>query len=150
MVRPIRRIVAGNDDSGKAVALSDGPSRDVILDPARPGYASTRLWETDSSPARVSGIRETLTTRHRLAPPPNGTQCRFIELPPDKVWMGRVQESDVASWFASMGSVLSQTSGPHPYMQRTMSLDLCYVLEGQATLVLDTQEVQLEIGRAHV
>ena len=76
MVRPIRRIVAGNDDSGKAVVLSDGPSPDVKLDSARPGFASTRLWITDASPARVAGIRETLKTPHRLQPPPNGSMCR--------------------------------------------------------------------------
>jgi len=44
MVRPIRRVVAGNDDRGIAVALSDGPSPDVRLDPARPGFALSRLW----------------------------------------------------------------------------------------------------------
>ena len=28
MVKPVRRVVAGNDDRGVAVALSDGPSPD--------------------------------------------------------------------------------------------------------------------------
>ena len=37
MVRSIRRIVAGNDDSGKAVVLSDGPASDIRVDPARRG-----------------------------------------------------------------------------------------------------------------
>ena len=68
MIRPIRRIVAGNDDSGKAVALNDGPSPDVRLDTARPGFASTRLWVTDASPAKVAGIRETLDSLHTIEP----------------------------------------------------------------------------------
>ena len=34
----------------------------------------------------------------------------------------------------------------HPYMQRTRSLDLCIVLEGEVTLVLDTEEVPLKAG----
>ncbi|MDB5638936.1 MAG: cupin 2, conserved barrel domain protein, partial [Bradyrhizobium sp.] len=35
---------------------------------------------------------------------------------------------------------------PHPYMQKTRTLDFCLVLEGRITLVLDTQEVHLEAG----
>ncbi len=148
MVRPIRRIVAGNDDSGKAVVLSDGPSPDVKLDPARPGYASTRLWVSDSSPARVAGVRETLNSPHGLEPPPAGTQCRFIELPPDSVWEGKVKPSDIDAWFASMDAAAARAKGPHPYMQRTRTLDLCYVLQGDPTLVLDTGEVSLKAGSA--
>ena len=53
MVRPIRRIVAGNDNRGIAVALSDGPSPDVRFDPARPGFAMTRLWVQETTPARA-------------------------------------------------------------------------------------------------
>ena len=43
MTRPIRRIIAGNGDAGKAVVLSDAPSPDVLLDPARPNFASTMI-----------------------------------------------------------------------------------------------------------
>ncbi|HTP97313.1 MAG TPA: cupin domain-containing protein, partial [Burkholderiales bacterium] len=35
---------------------------------------------------------------------------------------------------------------PHPYMQRTRTLDFCLVLEGEITLVLDTAEVELKAG----
>jgi len=35
-------------------------------------------------------------------------------------------------------------------MQRTASLDFCYVLEGEITLVLDTEEVNLKEGDAVV
>jgi quercetin dioxygenase-like cupin family protein len=148
MVRPIRRIVAGNDDSGKAVVLSDGPSPDVKLDPARPGFASTRLWVTDASPARVAGIRETLYSPHRLEPPPKGSLCRFVEFPPEKAYIDKIKPSDVAAWFASVDAAEAHVEGPHPYMQRTRSLDLCYVLEGEIVLVLDSAEVRLAAGSA--
>ena len=83
MVKPIRRVVAGNDDRGIAVALSDGPSPDVRLDPARPGFALTRLWVQDTTPARVKGLRETLHLPHTLEPPRNGSICRAVEYPPE-------------------------------------------------------------------
>src|SRR5918996_739454 len=95
--KPVRRIVTVDDESGKSVAIHDGPSPDVRTDPARPGYSSTRIWVTDRTPARIEGIRDTL-------------------------------------------------NAPHPYMQRTRTLDFCLILEGEITLVLDTEEVTLTAG----
>jgi len=149
MVRPIRRIVAGNDDRGIAVALSDGPSPDVRFDPARPGFAMTRLWVQDTTPARAKGIRETLQLPHTLEPPPRGSICRAIELPPEADTIGKVTPAEVRAWFAAVGSPGASTASagaPHPYMQRTNSLDFCSVFEGEVTLVLDTAEVVLRAG----
>ena len=147
MVRPIRRIVAGNDDRGIAVALSDGPSPDVRLDPARPGFAMTRLWVQETTPARAKGIRETLHLPHTLEPPPGGSLCRAVEFPPEAPYIGKVGEAEVRAWFAAMGSPGARVAGgPHPYMQRTPSLDFCSVFEGEITLVLDTAEVHLRAG----
>lgn len=154
MPRPIRRVVAGNDDRGVAVALSDGPSPDVRLDPARPGFASTRLWVQDATPARVRGIRETLHLPHTIEPPPNGSICRAVEYPPEAAYIGKISRADVRNYFAAMGSPGASTGGdngaPHPYMQRTNSLDFCFILEGEITLLLDTGEVLLKAGDAVV
>jgi len=35
---------------------------------------------------------------------------------------------------------------PHPYMQKSGTLDFCIVMEGEIVLVLDTQEVSLNAG----
>lgn len=149
MTRSIRRIVAGNDDRGKAAVLQDGPAPDVRLDPARPGFAATRLWVTDSSPAKVKGVRETLDLPHTIEPPPIGTVCRVVEFPPEKSYIGKITAADVRAFFEAMGSPAASTGGPvarHPYMQRTATLDFCYILEGEITLVLDTEEVHLQEG----
>jgi len=48
-----------------------------------------------------------------------------------------------------VGSLHASTYGPkapHPYMQRTRTLDFCLVLEGEITLVLDIEEVSLKAG----
>ena len=148
-VKPVRRIVTIEDHDGESTAIADGPSPDVRTDPARPGYASTRIWVTDRTPARIQGVRETLDMAHRLEPPPGGSVCRVVTFPPDRSFRGRVTAQDVADFFRAMGSPAASTYGPdapHPYMQKTDTLDFCLVLEGEITLVLDTQEVALRAG----
>jgi mannose-6-phosphate isomerase-like protein (cupin superfamily) len=145
----VRRIVCVDGDDGKSRALADAPAPEVRTDPARPGYASTRIWVTDRSPARICGVRETLDRSHTLEPPPGGSVCRVVEFPPDASFIGRVGAKEVSTFFAAMGSPAASTYGPgapHPYMQKTRTLDFCLVLEGEITLVLDTEEVHLQAG----
>jgi mannose-6-phosphate isomerase-like protein (cupin superfamily) len=146
---PIRRIVTSDDSSGRGVALSDGPATDVRTDPARPGFSSARIWVTDSTPARARGVTETLHLPHTLEPPPRGSVFRIVTFPPDASWQGNVGAREVSAFFTAMGSPAASTYGPqapHPYMHRTGSLDFCIVLEGEITLVLDTEEVYLAAG----
>ena len=138
----VRRIVTVDDEEGKSVAISDGPSPDVRTDPARPGYSSTRIWVTDRTPARIR-VHETLDSPHTLEPPPGGSVCRVVTFPPE---LRKVSAGDVQAFFAAMGSPHASAAGPHPYMQQTRTLDFCLVLEGAITLVLDTEEVELEAG----
>ena len=149
MPKPIRRIVAGEDNNGRAVALSDGPSPDIREDPARPGYAATRIWVTETTPAKVRGIKETLPLPHTIEHPKDGSVCRVVEFPTDKVWKISVNESDVANFFEMMGSPNLSTynqNSPHPYMEKSDSLDFCYIQEGEITLILDKEEVDLNEG----
>ena len=140
---PVRRIVTVDDEEGKSVAISDGPAPDVRTDPARPGYSSTRIWVTDRTPARI-GVRETPATPHTLEPPPRGSVCRVVTFPPDDSY--KATASDVQAFFAAMGSPHASVRGPHPYMQKTRTLDFCLVLDGEITLVLDAGEVELKAG----
>ena len=146
--KPVRRIVCV-EDGGKSRTIADGPASDVRGDPARPGYAATRVWVTDRTPARIEGITETLDLPHTLEPPDGGSVCRIVTFPPDAAYMGKVGVREVADFFAAMGAPGASTysaAAPHPYMQKTRTLDLCLVLEGEITLVLDTQEVHLKAG----
>ncbi len=144
----VRRIVVVDED-GRSRALSDGPAPDVRTDPARPGFAATRLWVTDQAPLVLDGLRELPPVPDSLEPPSNGSVLRVVTFPPDDTFIGTVGEGDVRSYFQAMGSPEASTFAPggrHPYMQRTQTLDFCLVLEGEITLVLDTQEVHLRAG----
>ena len=146
-MRPVRRIVCVDDESGISKAIQDGPSPDVRTDPARPGFSSTRIWVTDRTPARVKGVRETVGLPHALEPPAGGSVCRILTFPPDDAFRGGARE--VRAFFQAMGSPGASTCdarSPHPYMQKTRTLDFCLVVEGEITLVLDTEEVHLKPG----
>ena len=147
-VKPVRRIVV-IDENEKSKAIADGPSPDVRTDPARPGFASTRIWVTDRTPAKIKGVRETLDSPHTLEPPPGGSVCRVVTFPPDAGFKGKVGAKEVQAYFAAMGSPAASTysaKASHPYMQKTRTLDFCLILEGEITLILDTEEVHLKAG----
>ena len=149
-ITPVRRIVTIDDERGASHAVADGPSPDVRTDPARPGYASTRIWTTDGSPPRLERrFRDALLMPHVLEPPPRGSVCRIVTIPPDDGWRRTLRASDIAAFFSAMGAPRASTfspSAPHPYMQKTRTLDFCLILEGEVTLVLDTEEVALRAG----
>jgi hypothetical protein len=149
-IKPVRRIVTIDDERGASRAVADSPSPDVRTDPARPGFASTRIWVTTASPVPIElQFREALLLPNMLEPPPRGSLCRIVTIPPDDTWRRKVGASDVAAFFAAMGAPRASTDSaqaPHPYMQKTRTLDFCLILEGEVTLVLDTEEVVLHAG----
>lgn len=149
-IKQLRRIVVKDiDDGSKSRALCDAPSPDVHTDPARPGFAATRMWVTDTTPAPIKSVAETLNLPHTIEPPKAGSLCRYLEIPPDATWKGKVGAKEVQAYFANMGSPGASTysaAAPHPYMQKTRTLDFALILEGEITLVLDLEEVHLAAG----
>jgi hypothetical protein len=146
-VKAARRIVVMDREPGKSCVVSDGPSPDVRTDPARPGYALQRMWVTEGTPSKI--VLETLHLPHTIEPPRNGSVMNVVTFPPDERWKGKVGEAEVKAFFRAMGSPGASTyslNGPHPYMQKTRTLDFGIVLEGEIVLVLDRQEVKLEKG----
>ena len=149
-MKPVRRIVTIDDAQGKSLAIADGPTPDRKNDPARPGFVSERIWVTDASPPQIGVYRDAVLHHpQRLEPPRGGSVCRIVTFPPDDVFRGKVGAAEVEAYFRAMGSPAASTysgKAPHPYMQKTQTLDFCLVLEGEITLVLDTAEVHLKAG----
>jgi hypothetical protein len=148
-IKPVRRIVTMDDEEGKSLAISDGPSPDVRSDPARPGFSSARIWVTGSSPARIGDYSDAVLRPHTIEPPPGGSVCRIVTFPPDETFRGKIGAKEVETYFRTMGSPAASTystKAPHPYMQKTQTLDFCLIVEGEITLVLDTTEVHLKAG----
>jgi hypothetical protein len=145
--QPVRRIVTIDDGDGRSRRWADGPSPDVVADPARPGFISTRIWVAEAGPLDTRRVAETLSLPPSLTPPPGGSACRVVTIPPDAP--ARPAAAAIDAYFRAVGSPEASTAGaaaPHPYMQKTRTLDLCVILDGEVTLVLDTGEVQLAAG----
>ena len=117
-MNPVRRIVCADGTDGKSRAIDDGPAREVRADPDRPGVVSTLIWATDRTPAPM--VTRMARVTESMAPPPGGSVCSIVTFPPHDL--------------------------PRPPMRNTRTLDFCLVLEGEITLVLDTEEVQLGKG----
>jgi uncharacterized cupin superfamily protein len=144
-----RRIVTVDGANGTSTAMQDGPTPDVVFDPARPGFASARIWVTDATPVEIARVNDALALPHGILPPPRGSVCRIVTFPPDDSFRGKVGAAEVAAFFRAMGAPEASTyspQAPHPYMQKTRTLDFCLILEGEITLVLDTEEVHLSAG----
>jgi quercetin dioxygenase-like cupin family protein len=144
----LRRIVVV-DENERSKAIADGPTADVRTDPARPGFISARMWVSDATPVPLKGLRDSLHFPHALEPPANGSLCRVVTFPPESGYLGGIGRKEVEAYFQAMGSPGASTyaaGAPHPYMQRTRTLDFCLVIEGEITLVLDTAEVALMSG----
>ena len=114
----VRRLVTLDDEQGRSRAIADGPAPDVRADPFHPGAHCALIWATDRTPAPVAA--QPAPVGEDLSPPPGGSVCRIVTIPPN-------------------------VGGP-PRMQRTGTLDFVLVLEGSITLILDTEEVTLNAG----
>jgi mannose-6-phosphate isomerase-like protein (cupin superfamily) len=147
--REVRRIIAAGDTNGNAVIYEDKLATDVHTDPARPGFAFTRFWVTEDTPAPIKGVRETLQLSNILQPPIGGSVGSFVTIPPDAWYINGLTDEKVSDYFADMGAPEASCLGkgaPHPYMQQTRSLDYVLVLSGEVTMVLDMEEVHLDTG----
>ena len=78
-----------------------------------------------------------------------GTRIRFVDIPPDTPELLARSAADMQAGFREIGDAGASTaneSAPHPLMHRTETVDYGVVIEGELTLVLDTQEVPLKAG----
>ena len=146
----IRRVVTGHDANGKAIISSDGPAPNVIVHPTRPGYFSTQIWTTLTTPAPV-GHEPDPTTGGKLplVPPSHGTTIRIIEFPPESASVRTLGADQAHAAFAAIGGSNASTFKPgalHPFMHRTESIDYGLVLSGEIHMVLDDTETLLHAG----
>ena len=147
----IRRVVAGHDKNGKAVVLSDGIAPHLKTNPLRPGHRSTDIWKTSSTPVIIKASEEdpTMQGPRTIHPPKGGTVLRIAELQPESAEIRNLSPEKAREVFAAAGNANAAQfgkGGRHPMMHRTESLDHAVVLEGEITLVLDDEDVQLKAG----
>ena len=66
--KPVRRIITGHDETGKAVIVMDGAAPNQRVRAAT-GLVSTLLWVTEESPVDIAGNADRADRPSPVAPP---------------------------------------------------------------------------------
>ena len=143
MAKAVRRLVTGHRADGQSTVLLDGAAPNVKQRQA--GNASTLLWVSDETPARVSGSEDRAAREIGVPPPRRGTIFRLAEFPPGVG--GEVRDNEAVLRDFGIGPDVKRGHPPrHPAIHRTRSLDYVVVLEGEIDLLLDDRDVRLTAG----
>ena len=81
----IRRVVAGVDNDGKSVVLSDGLAPSTFDHQYLPGQAHTRIWRTDGTITTAPPAAEPTTDTGPLFLGPGGSSFLILQVAPDSV-----------------------------------------------------------------
>jgi|TARA_B110000196_G_scaffold319092_1_gene336091 mannose-6-phosphate isomerase-like protein (cupin superfamily) len=143
MSKPTRRIVTGHDKAGKGIIISDSHAKNIMKKSSRPGVSLTNIWQTNEFPNKPSNSKDA-DREFIMFPESKGTVLRVSEFEPEE---DGKQAIDGKSYFADLGvGETSIVSDRHPFMHRSETIDYAIVLEGEITLLLDDNEVDLKAG----
>ena len=141
--KPVRRIVTGHDNGGKAIVVMDGAAPNQRVRQAT-GLVSTLVWVTDEAPADISRNADRADRESPVAPPARGSILRVVDFPPAGDTGGISNEA----MLKEMGISHDHGGKParHPFTHRTRSVDYAFVLEGEIDMLLDDSEVHMKAG----
>jgi naringenin degradation protein FdeH len=142
--KPVRRIVIGHDQQGKAVTLSDN-----ALAPKQRsagGNGVTNLWVTGEFPVELTDAPDRAATHVGVPPPANGTVFRIVDFPPASA-SAAAPHVDHDKVLIAMG-IDPSTQGylRHANTHRTRSIDYAIVLDGEIDMLMDDSEVHMKAG----
>jgi hypothetical protein len=112
----------------------------------RPGYRVTNIWRTTENPANIDAADD-IAEHQGVAPPPNGTVIRIIDIPPEATDPDERKRQAAATFgklFADADHRLEDKR--HPGMHVTESVDYAILLEGELTAILDADETVMRRG----
>lgn len=133
--RKNKRIVTGRNEEGKSIVAYDGPPD-----------TSFQLWVTDQSPADNKDRNDAAKRRIRLEPPSNGSKFSFFQVfPEDPSKSTETLEKETAMTFEAIDAKHCRPdTTKDPRMHKTKTVDYIILLEGEITLLLDEEEVDLK------
>ena len=81
-IKPIRRVVTGNDAQGRSCVLFDSAAPNVNANAFKKGTGMTDVWVFDSCPATISGARDDGALPFHFEPPHTGGHLRIVQSDP--------------------------------------------------------------------
>ena len=78
-IKPIRRVVTGNDSQGRSRVLIDSSAPSVMANTFKKGTGMTDIWQFDTCPAPISGGRDDGNLPFRFEPTARGARLRIVQ-----------------------------------------------------------------------
>ena len=143
---PVRRLVSGDNAAGRSSIVDDGPALELSRTvPGCLGYRVTNLWTTLATPAPID--QPDRAAEHQgIAPPPNGTVIRVIDIPPESSDPEERRRQVSASFSHMFTDADHRPDQRHPGMHRTDSIDYAIVLMGELVAIMDDDETVMRAG----
>jgi uncharacterized cupin superfamily protein len=150
-LRPIRRVVTGNDAQGRSSVLWDGPAPNVNPGAVSAGAGMTDVWVFERCPAIVTGERDDGKLPFNFEPPEHGGHLRIVQSQgrasdydpakdPRAVAMHEPRQRPGGTW--DRGGQNAFSSPVH----KSATVDYGIVLEGERVLRLDDGERVMRPG----
>jgi mannose-6-phosphate isomerase-like protein (cupin superfamily) len=150
-IRPIRRVVTGNDAQGRSKVLYDSAAPNVNPGAIRPGTCMTDVWVYETCPAPIAGERDDGRLPFSFEPPHNGGHLRIVQSPakPDDydpakddtaIPLHEPKQRPGGTW--DRGGANAFSSPVH----KSETVDYGIVLEGERVLLLDRSEHVMKAG----
>jgi len=139
----MRRVVTGHDEEGKSIVVLDGPPAQSIGEDVGGLY---ELWNTDGNLINTKDRIDRADDEILLSPPKNGSKFRYFQInpTPEGVPMDVLQNM-AADAFEKIGASHHRIdTSKHPAMHKTDTIDYIILLEGDVTLILDKEEVDIK------
>ena len=140
-LRPIRRVVTGNDGQGRSCVLFDSAAPNVNPGAVSASAAMTDIWVFHSCPAVISGERDDGKLPFHFEPPERGGHLRIVQS------AGRPPNYDHAPKQRPGGTW--DRGGQNAYsspVHKSATVDYGIVLEGERVLLLDDGERVMKPG----
>ncbi|HEX2827295.1 MAG TPA: hypothetical protein VHP37_13185 [Burkholderiales bacterium] len=150
-IKPIRRVVTGNDAQGRSCVLYDSAAPNVNPGAIRPGTCMTDVWVYGRCPVPLLRDRDDGRLPFSFEPPHDGGHLRIVQSPPKPagydpaqdataVPLGEPRQRAGGTW--DKGGANAFSSPVH----KSETVDYGILLEGERVLLLDRGEKVMKPG----
>lgn len=136
--KPTRRIITGENDSGRSHFVSDGPAPNNFMADYAPSFVQV-VWATGD--AAAEGDDPAAPGQKFGFHSPNGSILRIVDFPPDTMY-----NANALTEFLDTNEVRNVTNPRHFWFHKTESLDYAICLSGEVYAMMDDGETVMHAG----
>ena len=139
----MRRLITGHNQHGKSIITLDGPPARSIGEDVGGLF---EIWNTDGSDIISTDEIDRADEDILLSPPSGGTKFRYFQINPLPEGVPDAMMQEIAAdAFEKIGAAHHRVdTKKHPAMHKTETIDYIILLQGDVTLILDEEEIDLK------